>query len=83
MVSGWIIKGKNNMADNVIETKNLRRDFGEIHAVDGISFEVTSGILFGFLGPNGSGKTTTIRLFLGLLEPSSGRAKVLGYDTIL
>jgi ABC-2 type transport system ATP-binding protein len=71
------------MVNNVIETENLRRDFGEIHAVDGISFEVPSGIIFGFLGPNGSGKTTTIRLLLGLLEPSAGRAKVLGYDTAL
>ncbi|MCJ7626492.1 MAG: ABC transporter ATP-binding protein [Anaerolineaceae bacterium] len=70
------------MTDNVIETENLRRDFGEIHALDGISFEVPSGIIFGFLGPNGSGKTTTIRLLLGLLEPSAGSAKVLGYDTI-
>jgi ABC-2 type transport system ATP-binding protein len=49
--------------------------------VDGISLEVPVGAILGFLGPNGSGKTTTIRLLLGLLEPSRGTATVLGYDT--
>lgn len=43
--------------------------------------EVPSGIIFGFLGPNGAGKTTTIHLLLGLLEPTDGQAKVLGFDT--
>ncbi len=52
-----------------------------MHAVHDISFEVPAGIVFGFLGPNGSGKTTTIRLLLGLLEPTSGSAQVLGFDT--
>jgi len=49
--------------------------------VDGLSLEVPAGIIFGFLGPNGAGKTTTIRLLLGLLEPTAGRAEVLGFDT--
>jgi ABC-2 type transport system ATP-binding protein len=52
-----------------------------VRAVDGLSLEVPSGTVFGFLGPNGAGKTTTIRLLLGLLEPTAGRAEVLGYDT--
>lgn len=64
-----------------IRIMNLTRDFGAVRAVDGLSLEVPAGIIFGFLGPNGSGKTTTIRLLLGLLEPTAGRAEVLGFDT--
>ncbi len=63
-----------------ISTHDLRCQFGEVRAVDGITFEVQTGTLFGFLGPNGAGKTTTIRLLLGLLEPDGGSAQVLGYD---
>jgi len=63
-----------------IRTQNLRRDFGTVRAVDDLSLEVPRGIVFGFLGPNGSGKTTTIRLLLGLLELSSGQAEVLGLN---
>ena len=70
----------------LICTENLTRDFntpngGKIRAVDSLSLEIPSGIVFGFLGPNGSGKTTTIRLLLGLLEPTAGRAEVFGFDT--
>ena len=65
-----------------IQTTHLTRDFGTVRAVDQITFEVDSGSLFGFLGPNGSGKTTTIRLLLGLLEPTQGKSSVLGYDPI-
>src|SRR5512137_1798183 len=68
------------MDDVAIRTDDLARHFGATRAVDGISFEVPRGIVFGFLGPNGSGKTTTIRLLLGLLEPSGGAAEVLGLD---
>ena len=63
-----------------IKTNDLHCQFGDLHAVDGISFEVSAGTIFGFLGPNGAGKTTTIRLLLGLLEASSGSAQVLGFD---
>jgi ABC-2 type transport system ATP-binding protein len=69
------------MSDNAIIARDLTRDFGSVRAVDGLSLEVPSGIVFGFLGPNGSGKTTTIHLLLGLLEPTSGNAEVLGFDT--
>lgn len=69
------------MADVVIRTENLTRDFGTVRAVDGLSIEVPAGIVFGFLGTNGAGKTTTIHLLLGLLAPSGGRAEVLGFDT--
>jgi len=68
------------MSEIVIRTENLGRDFKTVRAVDGLDLEVPAGIVFGFLGPNGAGKTTTIRLLLGLLEPSRGRAEVLGRD---
>ncbi len=69
------------MSMYAIQTHQLSRSFGAIRAVDGVDFEVPNGIVFGFLGPNGSGKTTTIRLLLGLLEPTAGQAIVMGQDT--
>ncbi len=70
------------MHTSVIHTENLTRDFGSLRAVNHISFEVAPGRIFGFLGPNGSGKTTTIRLLLGLIKPTSGTASVMGQDII-
>jgi ABC-2 type transport system ATP-binding protein len=64
----------------VIVVENLTRRFGDFVAVDHISFEVQPGEVVGYLGPNGSGKTTTIRMLLGLLEPNEGVAKVLGFN---
>jgi ABC-2 type transport system ATP-binding protein len=64
-----------------IQAEGLVRDFGPIRALDHLSLEVPAGIVFGFLGPNGAGKTTAIRAFLGLVEPTSGSARVLGFDT--
>ena len=69
------------MTETAIRIENLTRDFETVRAVDSLSLEVPAGIIFGFLGPNGAGKTTTINLLLGLLEPTSGRAEVLGFDT--
>ncbi len=63
-----------------VSVRDLTRDFGSFRAVDHIAFDVPRGQIFGFLGPNGSGKTTTIRMLLGLLRPSDGEAQVLGCD---
>jgi ABC-2 type transport system ATP-binding protein len=68
------------MSEAVIKVENLTRRFGDFVAVDHINFEVSAGEVVGYLGPNGSGKTTTIRMLLGLLEPSDGKATVLGFD---
>ena len=69
------------MSEAAIRTSDLTKEFRAVRAVDGLDLEVPRGIVFGFLGPNGAGKTTTIRLLLGLLEPTAGRADVLGFDT--
>ena len=70
------------MTTYAIKTENLGRNFGSIRALDDLSIEVPTGSVFGFLGPNGAGKTTTIRILLGLLEPTQGRAQVVGFDTV-
>jgi ABC-2 type transport system ATP-binding protein len=68
------------MPEPVVIAKDLTRRFGDFVAVDHISFAVNAGEIVGYLGPNGSGKTTTIRMLLGLLEPTEGSATVLGFD---
>jgi len=74
------LDGCNGNGDYAIEVEGLTRDFSSFRAVDHISFRVRRGQIFGFLGPNGSGKTTTIRMLLGLLRPTDGEARVLGCD---
>ncbi len=69
-----------NLPEPVIVVDHLTRRFGDFVAVNAISFEVQPGEIIGYLGPNGSGKTTTFRMLLGLLTPTQGRASVLGYD---
>ena len=64
----------------VIQTRNLSKQFGSFTAVDQISFDVYAGEIFGFLGANGAGKTTAIRMLCGLLKPSSGEATIAGFD---
>lgn len=63
-----------------IEVKDLTRKFGDFTAVDHISFDVSKGEIFGFLGANGAGKTTAMRMLCGLLKPSSGEGRVAGFD---
>jgi ABC-2 type transport system ATP-binding protein len=65
---------------NIIEVKDLTKKFGRFTAVDNISFDIKKGEIFGFLGPNGAGKSTTIRMLVTLLRPTSGSAKLAGYD---
>lgn len=67
-------------ADAAIEVRDLSRRFGDFVAVDGVSFDVRRGEIFGFLGSNGAGKSTTIRMLCGLLRPSGGTARVAGVD---
>lgn len=68
--------------ENIIEVKDLTKKFKNFTAVDNINFTVKKGEIFGFLGPNGSGKTTTIRILTTLLRPTFGSAKVAGYDVV-
>lgn len=65
-----------------IEVRDLTRRFGSFTAVDSISVDVEAGEVFGFLGANGAGKTTAIKMLIGLLEPSSGSARVAGFDVL-
>jgi ABC-2 type transport system ATP-binding protein len=69
------------MSEVVARVEHLSKHFGDFTAVDDVSFEVEAGDIVGYLGPNGSGKTTTIRMMLGLIRPSSGRARLMGIDT--
>ena len=68
--------------ENAVEVSNLTKHFGELVAVDHISFQVKKGELFGFLGPNAAGKTTTIRMLTGVIKPDEGTASILGYDIL-
>lgn len=70
------------MAENIIEVRNLIKRFGEITAVDNISFTVEHGERFAFLGPNGAGKSTTIKMLTTLLQPTEGTILINGYDPV-
>ncbi len=65
----------------MIEAEELRKEYGDVVAVDGSSFAVERGEIFGLIGPNGAGKTTTLKMLAGLLEPTRGTATVAGYDS--
>ena len=71
---------RETMGEEVIIARDLRKSFGDFHAVDGISFEVKRAEIFGFLGANGAGKTTAMRMLTGLSKPTSGEGRVAGYD---
>jgi len=68
--------------DLVIETENLTRAFKNVIAVDGLNLSVRRGEIFGLVGPDGAGKTTTIRLLVAIMDPTDGQARVFGYDTV-
>jgi len=68
------------MSFSVIKTENLTKRFGSFTAVDSISFEVEKGEIFGFLGANGAGKTTAMKMLIGISKPTSGKGWVAGYD---
>lgn len=70
------------MSELVIETKELSKRYGKFIAVNSLNLAIEKGEVFGLLGPNGSGKTTTILMLLGLTEPSSGEVRVLGFDPV-
>jgi len=70
------------MTDYIIKVENLVKKFGDLVAVDDISFSVAPGEIFGFLGPNGAGKTTTINILCTLSKPTSGRAIINGFDVV-
>lgn len=71
-----------NENHNIIDVQNISKNFGNKKVVDNITIQVEKGKIFGFLGPNGSGKTTTIRIICGLLTPDSGSGTCLGYDIL-
>jgi ABC-2 type transport system ATP-binding protein len=66
----------------MVEVDGLRKVFGDLVAVDGISFQARAGEIFGFLGPNGAGKTTTLGCVCGLLTPTAGRIRILSHDVV-
>ena len=70
------------MSAPAIQVEGLTRRFGDFTAVNAITFDVAPGEVFGFLGANGAGKTTAIKMLIGLLEPTSGTARVAGYDVL-
>jgi len=70
------------MADWVIETENLTRQFKKVTAVDGLNLAVARGEIFGLVGPDGAGKTTTIRMLCAIMDPTAGAATVAGFDTV-
>lgn len=69
------------MKSMAVSIEKLKKDYGSVTALEDLSLDVLTGSIFGFLGPNGAGKTTTIRLLLGLLQPTSGDIKVLGFES--
>ncbi len=70
------------MSSFAIETRGLRKVYGDLVAVEGLDLDIRQGEVFGLLGPNGSGKTTTIRMLTGLVRPTSGGATVVGIDVV-
>ena len=76
VTGGWL--GRVPGVDAAITVQDLRKSYGDLRAVDGVTFEVGHGEFFGILGPNGAGKTTTLEIIEGLREPDGGQVTVLG-----
>jgi ABC-2 type transport system ATP-binding protein len=68
------------MATAILETQNLHKRFGKVHALNGVDLSVENGEVYGFIGPNGAGKSTTIRVLLGILKANEGSARIFGLD---
>lgn len=71
---------RSDSLDRGIAAEGLRRDFDDLHAVDGVDLEIPGGQIFGFLGPNGAGKSTLVKILTTILNPTAGRATVAGHD---
>src|SRR5690242_7404702 len=69
-----------NEMDLLVNATNLKKQFGDNHAVDGVSLEIPAGEIYGLVGADGAGKTTTMRLLVGALKADSGQATICGYD---
>jgi len=74
----WANRPKAGMSDTAVEVSNVTKSFGDVVAAAGISFEVARGEIFGLIGPNGSGKTTIIRMIMEIIRPDSGQIRILG-----
>jgi len=70
------------MTQSLVQVQQLTKRYGDVAAVDAISFDVHAGEIFGFLGPNGAGKTTTIKMLTGLVRPTAGSARICRYDIV-
>jgi len=70
------------MTQALVQVEQLTKRYGDVNAVDAISFDVRAGEIFGFLGPNGAGKTTTIKMLTGLVRPTAGSARICGHDIV-
>ncbi len=82
MGEGGGVVGRGAMAGHAVEVRDFAKRFGEVTAVDGISFDISPGELFGFVGPDGAGKTTLFRTMVTLLVPDAGSVQVLGRDVV-
>jgi ABC-2 type transport system ATP-binding protein len=77
-----LLRSQSTTEQWIIETENLTRHFKKVAAVDGLNLQVRRGEIFGLVGPDGAGKTTTIRMLCAVMDPSAGRARVAGLDTV-
>lgn len=80
MKSNVLTSERSNVPTLLVNATNLRKSFGDTHAVDGVSLEIASGEIYGLVGADGAGKTTTMRLLVGALKADSGQAEICGYD---